>query len=447
MLKHVAFFDLIPQPDPADPNAELPPPTQISYVSVSVSEPQAALNLYTDKYCQLLASAAVGLWNNTALTANITSLRWEGTAPASMTPGTLSPNQFPPGVKAQPKTKGPKIEDKWVMDPSKGRIVVGLVAAVMAVGVAIGVYQVYKAAQYVPPPKKYSAVSAGAVGVRKVKRQDAYFKKPVREPMVSAPSTPNMSGLGTANSSPRVSRFEASSRSPLSNHSGQLRHERIPTLAPIASSGGQMDWGTGRRMNGSNQSAGTDAVLIDMQETATFRRPWISGGNGYGQGGSSTGGSSSSAGGMTDLMQFTQDSPTHSVYQSASSTQLSSAYSRGQAHQQTPLAARGGADVLLPAALMTKSKNGTTFKRACLRDSTAMTNNTHSTPTVDPDYMVPPLMGASRVAHNRYLNFVDTGTREWEVIGEQNGLCIMIMTYNLLANSQAIKESGKYKGV
>ncbi|KAG0324806.1 hypothetical protein BGZ99_001422 [Dissophora globulifera] len=84
------------------------------------------------------------------------------------------------------QTKAPSAHDgsgdRFVMDPAKGRIVVGLVSAVLAIGVIIGVCQVYSAAQYVPPPPKPKPKKAvGKVGGKKIKKKDAYFKKPVRD--------------------------------------------------------------------------------------------------------------------------------------------------------------------------------------------------------------------------------------------------------------------------
>ncbi|KAF9944647.1 hypothetical protein BGZ70_004459, partial [Mortierella alpina] len=111
-----------------------------------------------------------------------------------MPPGTLNPGAFPPAMAVQSQIPGTEGAEVWVMDPAKGKIVVGLVASVMAIGVAIGIVQVYRAAQYVPPPKKYKPVSTGVVGIKKVKKKDAYFKKPVRDSMMSSASAP--AGVG-----------------------------------------------------------------------------------------------------------------------------------------------------------------------------------------------------------------------------------------------------------
>ncbi|KAF9571903.1 hypothetical protein EC968_010556 [Mortierella alpina] len=367
---------LVPQPPPSpssppppsetDPEApveETPPAaTAAGYASVTASDPQAALNLYSDLHCQILASSAVGQWKNEGVVLDILSIRWEGTAPASMPPGTLNPGAFPPGMAVQTQVPGTEGAEEWVMDPAKGKIVVGLVASVMVIGVAIGVVQVYRAAQYVPPPKKYKPVSTGVVGIKKVKKKDAYFKKPVRDSMMSSASAPAGVGAGftsSAPTSPRSSRMmmDQSSRSPLMHERSRDSHFSVasssaPTLAPISSTGGYMDWGSSgsRRANSHNNSdiQPNDSILIDMQDSSAFRRPWKSGAgssNGGGGGGqqsgsrqgtSSNGRISTSSTTLTDLMQFGHDSPAHSVYQSGSSSQLSSVHPRGQAnpHQQ-----------------------------------------------------------------------------------------------------------------
>ncbi|KAF9274439.1 hypothetical protein BGZ68_000685 [Mortierella alpina] len=282
-----------------------------------------------------------------------------------MAPGTLNPGAFPQAMAVQTQVPGTEeAEQQWVMDPSKGRIVVGLVSAVMVIGVAIGIVQVYRASQYVAPPKKYKAVSTAVVGGKKVKKKDAYFKKPVRDSMMSSASAPAGVGPGftsSAPTSPRSSRMmmEQSSRSPLMHERSRDSHFSVtsssaPTLAPISSTGGYMDWGSGggsghsRRTNSHNNSDihQNDSVLIDMQDSSSFRRPWNSGvgssnsGGGGGQqsgsrqGTSSNGRISTSSTTLTDLMQFGHDSPAHSVYQSGSSSQLSSVHPRGLAYAQ-----------------------------------------------------------------------------------------------------------------
>ncbi|KAF9545421.1 hypothetical protein EC957_010951 [Mortierella hygrophila] len=167
-----------------------------------------------------MVSATVGFWNTSTTTTpsltGIKAIRWEGTAPATMTPGTLYPVAFPPNMITQPLA--PVEEDgtpkkmhhhkqKFVMDPARGRAVVGLVSAIMIVGIVIGVREVYKAAQYVPPVRSrpgsilngkggkgfggYGRFSGdgsviGTVGARKVKKKEAYYRKPATSSLFSS---------------------------------------------------------------------------------------------------------------------------------------------------------------------------------------------------------------------------------------------------------------------
>ncbi|KAG0358897.1 hypothetical protein BGZ54_010240 [Gamsiella multidivaricata] len=144
------------------------------------------MNLYIDPYCQVLASSAVGMWNNTTPVANVAGIRWEGTAPSTDPPGTLRRTGFPPGTAEQAPVSTHHSSgkaDQFVMDPSKGKVVVALVSVVLVVGIVIGLCLVYRAAQYVPPPKEYSAapLSGALLGEKKVKRKQAYYKKPSKE--------------------------------------------------------------------------------------------------------------------------------------------------------------------------------------------------------------------------------------------------------------------------
>ncbi|KAG0296752.1 hypothetical protein BGZ96_008612 [Linnemannia gamsii] len=155
-----------------------------------------------------MVSAAVGFWNTNTSNPSligIKAIRWEGTAPSNMTPGTLNPVAFPPNMIVQPLAP---VEDngapqkaqgnpRFVVDPARGRIVVGLVSAILLAGILIGVREVYKAAQYVRPSKSrpgstfneksekgfgggvygYDVGSIGTVGARKVKKKHAYYRK------------------------------------------------------------------------------------------------------------------------------------------------------------------------------------------------------------------------------------------------------------------------------
>ncbi|KAF9945239.1 hypothetical protein BGZ65_010990, partial [Modicella reniformis] len=153
----------------------------IVYTSVAASDQHAALNLYQDDFCQVLISSATGKWNNSDPVLNMKGIRWEGTAPATDEPGTLSPTAYPPGMAVQTKVPIPDDDIVFVMDPEKGKIVVSLVSVVLAIGVLIGVYQVYKAAQYKPPPKAVKTPKLGVLGGKKIKKNQAYYKKPTKD--------------------------------------------------------------------------------------------------------------------------------------------------------------------------------------------------------------------------------------------------------------------------
>ncbi|KAG0091451.1 hypothetical protein BGZ92_000653 [Podila epicladia] len=172
------------------------------YASVVASEPHAALNLYPGPYCTFLSKSTVGFWNNTDAVLNTLSVRYEGLAPDTA-PGTLSDTAFPPNMYVQPKIPDPEGNGKganpadWVLDPEKGKIVIILVAAVLGVGVSIGLYAVYQAAQYKPPPKKKKEKKFKGLQTKKVKKKDAYYLKPVKEANKTAPLLSNMTPLGT----------------------------------------------------------------------------------------------------------------------------------------------------------------------------------------------------------------------------------------------------------
>ncbi|KAK3826950.1 MAG: hypothetical protein JOS17DRAFT_240129 [Linnemannia elongata] len=201
----------------ATPDDETDPPNNSTnpvtiYATATASDQHAALNLYTDIYCQVMVSATVGFWNTSTTTPSLTgikAIRWEGTAPATITPGTLSPVAFPSNMTTQalapveedgtPKKKHQHKHQEFVMDPARGRAVVGLVSAILFVGIVIGSREVYKAAQYVPPMRSrpgsilsgksgrgfggYGGYSGdgsviGTVGTKRVKKKEAYYRKP-----------------------------------------------------------------------------------------------------------------------------------------------------------------------------------------------------------------------------------------------------------------------------
>ncbi|KAF9372973.1 hypothetical protein CPC16_002105 [Podila verticillata] len=146
------------------------------FVTVKASDPQAALNLYDTPYCSYTIRSAVGEWNSTQV-ANIIAVRHEGTSQSPT--GTISEKEFPKGMAIQSVIPDPE-EPHWGADPEKGKIVIIVVSIVLALGVFIGAYQVYEAAQYKPPPKKPKKPKTG-LNTKKIKKKDAYFKKPMKE--------------------------------------------------------------------------------------------------------------------------------------------------------------------------------------------------------------------------------------------------------------------------
>ncbi|KAK3844064.1 MAG: hypothetical protein J3R72DRAFT_439704 [Linnemannia gamsii] len=189
--------------------------TTSGYAVATASDQHAALNLYTDTLCQVMVSATVGAWNTSSSPSvtNIKAIRWEGDAPATLTPGTLIPTAFPPNMVTQQispveddgtpkKSHHDKHHHKqeFELDPAKGRFIVGLVSVILMIGILIGIIQVYKATQYVPPARSrpgsilsekggYSNVGGGngygggggigTVGARKIKKKEAYYRKPI----------------------------------------------------------------------------------------------------------------------------------------------------------------------------------------------------------------------------------------------------------------------------
>ncbi|KAF9539884.1 hypothetical protein EC957_004892 [Mortierella hygrophila] len=156
-----------------------------TYASIQTSDGRSALNLYSDAVCQVGVASSVGEWPNVSPSAGIVAVRWEGAAPADRPTGNVSVVTFDKGLETQPYnpvdddgTSSSK-DPVWVMNPSKGRVVVGLVAAILVLGVAVGIYQVYVAAQYKPPPKKPKKPKTG-LNIKKIKKKDAFYKKPSR---------------------------------------------------------------------------------------------------------------------------------------------------------------------------------------------------------------------------------------------------------------------------
>ncbi|KAF9431776.1 hypothetical protein BGZ76_011718 [Entomortierella beljakovae] len=157
------------------------------YTTAQAIDPNAALNLYSDPYCQRLEFGTVGTWNSTSAgTAILYAVQWVGPAPATDPPGTFNPIGYQlPAVVTPPTTATPR--DPFAMNPERGRILVGIVTSVLAIGVIVGIYQVYQAAQYVAPPKKpkkkkdENKIKGPYVGAKKVKKTEAFYKKPAKE--------------------------------------------------------------------------------------------------------------------------------------------------------------------------------------------------------------------------------------------------------------------------
>ncbi|KAG0084536.1 hypothetical protein BGZ93_003308 [Podila epicladia] len=146
------------------------------FASVKASNPQAALNLYDQAYCPFVIRSAVGQWESSQVPGAIKAVRYEGTA--TNPPGTISEQGFPKGMVIQTKIPDPE-GPQWVIDPAKATALIIIVSVILVIGVAIGVYQVYQAAQYKPPPKKPKKQTG--LNTKKIKKKDAYFKKPMKD--------------------------------------------------------------------------------------------------------------------------------------------------------------------------------------------------------------------------------------------------------------------------
>ncbi|KAK3843682.1 MAG: hypothetical protein J3R72DRAFT_440557 [Linnemannia gamsii] len=267
----------------------------VSYSTIKSSDDNAALNLYKQASCDYVERSTVGYWSNVDPVSDILAVRWEGKAPPDRAPGVLGELSFPPGMKNQTYSpvddNGNKKESKWVPDPALGRIVVGVVAGVLVLGVVIGIYQVYVAAQYKPPPKKPKKPKTG-LNIKKIKKKDAYYKKPVHTEDQAAfqrlqdESPEPYAGAGGLQ--PAVAMTERSRDSQYSEAAtfvdwNNQSHQRT---SPMHSS----------RLNGKGYQDGSDSVSIDMRDTSNNNRsPFASsfspdlmqfdnsGGRGYGQ--------------------------------------------------------------------------------------------------------------------------------------------------------------------
>ncbi|KAG0237468.1 hypothetical protein BGX31_003593 [Mortierella sp. GBA43] len=216
------------------PYAECTPLTQEAFASVTSTDSQAALNLYEDRWCQTVVRSTVGEWSKVEEVQGVITIRWEGTAPSDRAPGSLSTDAFPEKMFVQKPISGP---DAWVMDPAKGKMVVILVAAVLLIGIMIGSVQVYRAAQYTPPPKKPKKQTG--LNVKKIKKKDAYFKKPPRND--AGHSFQRLNDDSTIEHSARNS-----------------QHSEAATF---------VEWQQQQRSMNNNKGYGADSISIDMRET------------------------------------------------------------------------------------------------------------------------------------------------------------------------------------
>ncbi|KAF9125519.1 hypothetical protein BGX30_000434 [Mortierella sp. GBA39] len=263
-----------------------------TYSSIQTSDSRSALNLYSDAMCQVGVASSVGEWSNVLPTIGIVAVRWEGEAPADRPTGNVSLTTFDQGLATQPynpvNDNGTSKKDPvWTMDPSKGRVVVGLVAAILVIGVVIGIYQVYVAAQYKPPPKKPKKPKTG-LNIKKIKKKDAFYRKPAH----------------TSENGATFQRLESDSPEPYAGAGG-----RQPALAMTERSRDSqyseaatfVDWNNQSQQRSSPLSSGKgfqdglNSVSIDMHGNNNNISPFAnsfspdlmhfdnSGGRGYGQ--------------------------------------------------------------------------------------------------------------------------------------------------------------------
>ncbi|KAF9113536.1 40S ribosomal protein S4 [Mortierella sp. AM989] len=216
-----------------------------SFSSATTTDLRSALNLYEDERCQILVGSSVGQWDNVAPVANVVAIRYEGTADANLPTGVVRLEGFPQGMIVQ--TRIPPVQ--WVMDPSKGKLLVGIIAGVLAVGVIIGIYQVYQASLYeIPPKKPKKDKKAKGLNTKKIKKKDAYFKKPVQ------------------NDQQTFQRLDSPAPSiaarPLMSERRNFRDSQI------SEAGFSVDWNQQKTM----YNNGSDTVMIDMHETTNASR-------------------------------------------------------------------------------------------------------------------------------------------------------------------------------
>ncbi|KAF9923122.1 hypothetical protein FBU30_006772 [Linnemannia zychae] len=254
-------------PNSTDDSTQDASTTNNKVTLVAASDQHAALNLYSDAYCQVSVVSTVGFFNpSNGTLVSVKAVRWEGMAPSDILPGTLNMASFPPDMTPQqlspvnddgtPKKKHHHTPE-FTMDPSKGKFVVALVSVILAIGIVIGIFEVYKAAQYVPPTSSYGAsrpgsissgkggVPLGVVGAKKVRKRDAYYRKP--NPSTVSPMTATAANLN--------------SYSPLLQQQQQQQQQQLST------SRSSMTTLATLRAAGAPGSA--PAVLIEMYDTSS----------------------------------------------------------------------------------------------------------------------------------------------------------------------------------
>ncbi|KAF9131122.1 hypothetical protein BGW39_002206 [Mortierella sp. 14UC] len=272
-----------------------------NYTTIKSDDDHSALNLYKQMSCDFVERSAVGYWSNADPVSDIIAVRWEGTAPADRLPGSIGETSFPKDMTNQ--TLNPveddgsaKKSDTFVMDPAKGRAVVGIIAGILVIGVAIGIYQVYVAAQYKPPPKKPKKPKTG-LNIKKIKKKDAYYKKPAH-----TEDQATFQRLQTESPEPYTG---AGGRQPALSMTERSRDSQFSEAATFVDWNNQSHQRTSplnsSRLNGKGYQDGSDSVSIDMRDTPgsnnnnNNRSPFVnsyspdlmqfdnSGGRGYGQ--------------------------------------------------------------------------------------------------------------------------------------------------------------------
>ncbi|KAF8957673.1 hypothetical protein BGZ46_002107 [Entomortierella lignicola] len=221
------------------------------YTSITTTDLRSALNLYSNTDCQPLYGSTVGQWDNAAPVTNIVAIRWEGTANASIATGTVRSDPFPEALSNQ--TQAPDVESGLVWDPPRGKVLVSLVASILAIGIIVGAYQVYEASLYEAPQRKEKKDKKNkGLNTKKIKKKDAYFKKPAQRDQQTFRRM----------DSPAPSIADR----PLISERRDFRNSQISDTASL------VDWNQQRSM----YNNGSDTIVINMQELSTTRPSQVS---------------------------------------------------------------------------------------------------------------------------------------------------------------------------